>query len=85
MCSILNEIAENRFVVVTDHAHFFDGGDFCDGGETVPNNGMTSNFEERLWITRVSQTSKEKNVNIHTFGRSKDNGLKRVPLDGPPT
>lgn len=45
---VFDEVAEYGFVVVSNHAYFLDMGDLCDGGETVPDNGMTSNFEEGL-------------------------------------
>lgn len=46
--SILDKVVEDRFVVVTDHADFLDVGNLCDSGEAMPDNGMSSNFEEGL-------------------------------------
>jgi hypothetical protein len=59
-------------------------GNLRDGGETVPDDGMSCYFEEGLLFTLagVCEVGFEKGV---TFGRSRDNGLNRVPLDGPPT
>jgi hypothetical protein len=45
---IFDEVAEYRFVVVSDDAYFLDVRYLCDGGETVPDNGMASDFEEGL-------------------------------------
>jgi len=45
---IFNELAEDSLVVVSDYAYFLNGGDLCDGGETVPDNGMASDIEKGL-------------------------------------
>ena len=45
---VFDEVAEDRFIVVSDHAYFLDVGDLCDGGEAVPDDGMASDFEEGL-------------------------------------
>lgn len=58
--------------------------DLCDGGETVPDNGMTCDFEERLEV-ELEWQMRGQDVDLHTFGRSRDRGLNRVPLEGPPT
>ncbi len=45
---VFDEVAEDRLVILSDHADFFDVRYLCDGGEAMPNNRMPSNFEERL-------------------------------------
>ena len=45
---VLDEVAEDRLVVVSNNAYFLNVGDLCDGGETVPDDGVACNFEERL-------------------------------------
>ena len=45
---IFDEVPEHGFVVVSDHAYFLDVRYLCDGGETVPDDGMSCYFEERL-------------------------------------
>ncbi|KAB8346057.1 hypothetical protein FH972_023109 [Carpinus fangiana] len=44
--SILNEVAEDRLLVVANDEDLADGGDLCDGAEAVLDDGMTGNFEE---------------------------------------
>ena len=48
LLGVFDELAEDRFIVVSDHAYFLDVGYLCDGGEAVPDNGMASYIEERL-------------------------------------
>jgi hypothetical protein len=45
---IFDEITEDRFIVVSDHADFLDVRYLRDGGESVPDDGMASNFKEGL-------------------------------------
>jgi hypothetical protein len=45
---VLDEVAEDRFFVVTNYANFFNVRYLCDGGEAVPDNRMASYFKERL-------------------------------------
>ena len=45
---ILDEVAEDGFIVISDHADFLNVRDLRDGGEAVPDDGMASNFEEGL-------------------------------------
>jgi hypothetical protein len=49
----------------------------------MPDNGVPGNIEERLQCLALSIERDESKET--TFGTSKDNGLKRVPLEGPPT
>lgn len=44
---VLDEVAEDRFVVVADDVDLLDllVGDASDGGETVPDDGVASDFE----------------------------------------
>ena len=43
-----DEVAEDRFFVISDHANFLNVRYLCYGGETVPDDGMASDFEKRL-------------------------------------
>lgn len=47
---VLDEVAEDRFVVVADDVNLLDllVGDASDGGEAVPDDGMASDLEQRL-------------------------------------
>lgn len=47
---VLDEVAENRFIVVSDNVDLLDllVGDAVNGGEAVPDDGVAGNFEERL-------------------------------------
>jgi hypothetical protein len=81
---IFDEVAENSLVVVSNHAYFLNGGDFRDGDETMPDDGMASDFKEGLQ-TMLDPVLLSFMQGAITFGRSRDNGLNLVPLDGPPT
>jgi len=48
---IFNEVTEDRFVVVSDEGDLTDRGDFGDGGQAVPDDGVASNIEEGLMET----------------------------------
>ena len=82
---VLDEVPEDRLFVVSDYADLLDVGDLCDGGETVPDDGMASDVKEGLF-GRIScwQTRMMFGI-VVTLGRSRDNGLNRVPREGPPT
>lgn len=45
---VFDEVAKDRFFVVTNYANFLNVRNLCDSGETVPDDGMASYFEERL-------------------------------------
>lgn len=45
---IFDKIPENGLVVVPDEVYFADRGDFGDGGQAVPNNGVARNGKEGL-------------------------------------
>lgn len=47
---VFDELAEDGLVVVSDQNHFADVGDLGDGLQTVTENGVTGDFEERLFI-----------------------------------
>jgi hypothetical protein len=42
---VFDEVAEDGFVVVSDNAYFLNVRYLCDGGEAVPDNGMSCDFE----------------------------------------
>lgn len=44
----LDEVAENRLVVVADDEDLLDLGDLCDGAEAVLYNGVSGDVEKRL-------------------------------------
>lgn len=48
MAGIFDEVAEDSFVVVADHADFLDVGNLRNGGQAVPNDRVTGNVEQRL-------------------------------------
>ena len=45
---VFDEVAEDRLVVVANDTYFLNVRDLCDSGETVPDDGMTCDFKERL-------------------------------------
>lgn len=45
---VFDEVTENGFVIVADQNDFLDIGDFGDGFQTVPDDGVAGNIEERL-------------------------------------
>jgi hypothetical protein len=45
---ILNEVAEDGFLVVADEVDLLDGGDLVDGGEAVPDDGVAGDVEKGL-------------------------------------
>lgn len=84
-CSILNERAEDGFVVVTNDKDFLDVADFGNRAEAVLDNRVTSDFEKRLWYVNWVFFRLLLLFRILTLGTSRERGLKRVPRDGPPT
>lgn len=50
----------------------------------MPDDGVSSYVEERL-EQRVNAMLSDTVVGTPTLGTSRESGLKRVPLDGPPT
>lgn len=45
---ILNEVAENGFLVVANQVDFVDRGDLLDGLQAVPDDGVAGDFEKGL-------------------------------------
>lgn len=45
---IFDEVAEDRLFVVSDQVDLVDRGDFVDGSQAVPDDGVAGNIEERL-------------------------------------
>ncbi len=81
---VFDEFAEDALFVVANQDDFLYTRNPGDGTEAVPDYGVAGYVEKRL----------EEDVNVmpfgslrrlQTFGTSSDNGLKRVPLEGPPT
>lgn len=48
LLGVLDEVAEDSFVVVTDKEDFANVGDLGDGVKAVLDDGVTGDFEERL-------------------------------------
>jgi len=48
VAGVFDEVAEDGLVVVADHADFLDVGDFGNGGQAVPDDGMAGDVEQRL-------------------------------------
>jgi len=52
VAGILDEVSEDRLVVVTDHDNLLDGRDLGDRREAVPDDGVTCDIEEGLFLRR---------------------------------
>jgi hypothetical protein len=51
---ISDEVAEDILLVVTDEHDFFDVFDFRDGLQAMPDDGVTSDVEQRLLVVSLS-------------------------------
>lgn len=54
---VFDELAEDGLVVVSDQDHFADVGNLGDGLQAVTEDGVTGDFEERLFICIFCQWS----------------------------
>ena len=70
--------------IVADEDDFANAGNFGNGFQAVPDDRVASNVEQ--WLQEASETEHRLPDSVsQTLGTSSDKGLKRVPLDGPPT
>jgi len=83
--SILDERTENGLVIVTNDEDLLDVVDLGDSAETVFDDGVTGDFEERLCDVNCVFFLLFVCFSFLTLGTSRERGLKRVPRDGPPT
>jgi hypothetical protein len=56
-CAVLNEVTEDRFIVISNNEHLLDLGDFGKGTEAVLDDGMTGDLEE--WFGNVKRKGSE--------------------------
>jgi hypothetical protein len=49
LARVLDEVAENTFLVISNYANLLDIWDLRNGGKAVPDNRVTSDFEQGLW------------------------------------
>jgi len=83
---IFNKVSEDIFVVVADENDFFNSWNFRDCTKTVPYDWVSGDIEERLRPNLSNLTADGIGGEMKlTLGTSRDRGLKRVPLEGPPT
>jgi hypothetical protein len=84
--NVLDEVPEDRFVVIADNKDFFDLGDLGNSSEAVLDYGMAGDWEEGLRWCQANGILEQREERMgYTFGRSRERGLNRVPRDGPPT
>lgn len=84
---VLDEVAEDGLVVVTNEEDLSDLGYSGDSIEAVLDDGLAGDLEERLIGATWSGQGSIGNKKSHQFtlGTSRESGRKRVPLLGPPT
>ena len=83
---IFDKVSEDVFVVVADENDFLNSWNFRDRAKAVPYDWVSGDIEERLRPNLSNLTADGIGGEMKlTLGTSRDRGLKRVPLEGPPT